>query len=255
MQIWEIYVQIYNFGVSKGPFCTSCGFQLTDIMKFCPICGQEKFTVAKETSKESGDGANTSVKQGSLRSQDPTNSNLCVHSYEESKGTLYKDKYDSKNRLICGICHKEFTRDKFAEKKNGIKKWQVASVVGLIFLLICTVLSQDTYTEYGVNDFGSSSTLFDEPAQSFMRPSGINTTIGAWGIPLSDASGPRSLGDVVEDMWYYLKESSYDSDDITKDEMQIALQPGNSVHNIVHSLFVEQRIIDAVSTRLIELSR
>jgi hypothetical protein len=116
-------------------------------------------------------------------------------------------------------------------------------------------VSQAFLSGLGSAGINVGSPVMNQSAQSVMSPSGINSTIGTWGISLSDSSGPRSLGDVVEDMWYYLNANASGSGDITKEDMEIALQPGNSVYNILQRLFVDQQTIDAVAARLVQLSR
>ena len=138
------------------------------------------------------------------------------------------------------------------QKKPNILMLLLAS---LGILIATSVISQSVYPKLrsvGI-DFGSS--VMNQPAQSVMSPSGINSTIATWGISLNDSSGPRSLGDVVEDMWNYLNANASGSGDITKNDMEIALQPGNSVYNILQTLFVDQQTIDDVASRLIKLSR
>ena len=138
------------------------------------------------------------------------------------------------------------------QKKPNILMLLLAS---LGILIATSVISQSVYpklSSVGI-DFGSS--VMNQPAQSVMSPSGINSTIATWGISLNDSSGPRSLGDVVEDMWNYLNANASGSGDITKNDMEIALQPGNSVYNILQTLFVDQQTIDDVAARLIKLSR
>ena len=94
-----------------------------------------------------------------------------------------------------------------------------------------------------------SSSIFDEPAQSYMLASGINSLLAVWGIPLNDENGPRTLGDVSDDILYYLNANAGGSGDITQDDLLLSLQPGNALHSMVNRLFVNQDVIDAVVER------
>ena len=224
-------------------------------MNFCPVCGQKRFILSEEKQKKSVSNKESAESATSSLLQNPPESILCTHSYEEAKATLYKDKYDAENKLICGLCHKEFSRTKVPEKKEGMANWQIATIIGVLILFMFAVLSQGSNTESGSNFSQNESSIMSQSAQSFMRPSGINSTIGAWGLSLNTSSGPRSLEDVVEDMWYYLNANSSGSGDITKEDMNIALQPGNSVYNILQSLFLDQETIDLVAKKLVDLSQ
>ena len=91
--------------------------------------------------------------------------------------------------------------------------------------------------------------ILNEPAQSHMRASGINSLLAVWGIPLDDGNGPRSLGDVSDDILDYLSANASGSGELTKDDIRASLQPGNSLNSIVYRLFNSQEAIDAVVDR------
>ena len=82
-----------------------------------------------------------------------------------------------------------------------------------------------------------------------MLASGINSLLAVWGIPLNDENGPRTLGDVSDDILYYLNANAGGSGDITQDDLLLSLQPGNALHSMVNRLFVSQDVIDAVVER------
>lgn len=129
--------------MTEGLHCTSCGFKLSEDMKFCPLCGQKKFMPTYKKKKEPSDIATSNIEDGSIVPADSSETLLCTHTYAEVKGGLYKDKYDSKNRLLCGICHNEFPRSKVSEKKEGMKGWQIATIVGVVLVFIFAAMSQD----------------------------------------------------------------------------------------------------------------
>lgn len=91
--------------------------------------------------------------------------------------------------------------------------------------------------------------ILNEPAQSHMRASGINSLLAVWGIPLNDGNGPRSLGDVSDDILDYLSANASGSGELTKDDIRTSLQPGNSLNSIVYRLYNSQEAIDAVVDR------
>jgi len=91
--------------------------------------------------------------------------------------------------------------------------------------------------------------IFDQPAQEFLLASGINSLLAVWGIPLSDEDGPRTLGAVSDDILDYLNANAAGSGDLTKADLLLALQPGNSLNSMVYRLFDNQEVIDAVVER------
>lgn len=101
----------------------------------------------------------------------------------------------------------------------------------------------------------ASSSILNESADSVINVSGYNSTIANWGISLTDSSGPKELKIVVDQMWSYLNNHASGSGPLTKDDMRISLQPGNSVYSILNQLFDSQEAIDAVAQRLIDLSK
>ena len=120
-------------------FCTACGFQLSQEMKFCPLCGQKKFSLIPNTKEKSTHVVKPIREENPADLIDVSNKELCNHTYVEAKGALFKDKDDTENRLFCGICQKEFSRAKVPIKKEGMKDWQKATLVG--FILIIFLLS------------------------------------------------------------------------------------------------------------------
>jgi hypothetical protein len=91
--------------------------------------------------------------------------------------------------------------------------------------------------------------IFDQPAQKYLLASGINSLLAVWGIPLSDEDGPRTLGAVSDDILDYLNANAAGSGDLTKADLLVALQPGNSLNSMVYRLFDNQEVIDAVVER------
>jgi len=91
--------------------------------------------------------------------------------------------------------------------------------------------------------------IFDQPAQEYLLASGINSLLAVWGIPLSDEDGPRTLGAVSDDILDYLNANAAGSGDLTKADLLVALQPGNSLNSMVYRLFDNQEVIDAVVER------
>jgi ubiquinone biosynthesis protein COQ9 len=94
-----------------------------------------------------------------------------------------------------------------------------------------------------------SRSIFDKPAQQFLRPSGINSLIAVWNIPLNDGSGPRSLGEVSDDILIYLNANARTSGEPTRSDLLISLQPGNSLHSITSRLFTSDNVIKLVTQR------
>ncbi len=95
----------------------------------------------------------------------------------------------------------------------------------------------------------AKKSLFDQPAQEYLLASGINTLLAVWGIPVNDSNGPRTLGEVSDDILEYLNANASGAGDITQEDLLIALQPGNSVNSMIYRLFDDQEVIDAVVQR------
>ena len=95
----------------------------------------------------------------------------------------------------------------------------------------------------------SVNSIFDRPAQEYLLASGINSLLAVWGIPLNDQSGPRTLGAVSDDILIYLNSNAGGSGDLTKNDLLISLQPGNTLNSLVYRLFTTQEVIDSVVNR------
>jgi hypothetical protein len=94
-----------------------------------------------------------------------------------------------------------------------------------------------------------ATSIFDEPAQSFLLASGINSLLAVWGIPLNDGNGSRTLGAVSDDILAYLNANAGGSGDLTKNDLLTSLQPGNSLNSMVNRLFTNEEVINAVIDR------
>lgn len=128
-------------------FCTACGFQLSQEMKFCPLCGEKKFSLISNTKEQSTQVLKPIKQEKPADLIDVPNKDLCNHTYVEAKGALFKDKDDTENRLFCGICQKEFPRAKVPIKKEGMKDWQKATLVGVLLVILFAALSQGSNSE------------------------------------------------------------------------------------------------------------
>jgi hypothetical protein len=95
----------------------------------------------------------------------------------------------------------------------------------------------------------AKDSLFDQPAQRYLLASGINSLLAVWGIPLNDGNGPRTLGEVSDDILEYLVANASGSGDLTQEDLLLSLQPGNSVNSMIYRLFDNQEVIDAVVQR------
>ena len=95
----------------------------------------------------------------------------------------------------------------------------------------------------------SGNSIFDQPAQSYLLASGINSLLAVWGIPLNDQNGPRTLGAVSDDILIYLNDNAGGSGDLTKNDLLTSLQPGNALNSMVYRLFNSEEVIDEVVNR------
>lgn len=93
------------------------------------------------------------------------------------------------------------------------------------------------------------TSIFHQPAQSYLLASGINSLLAVWGIPLNDQNGSRTLGAVSDDILNYLNSNAGGSGDLTKNDLLTSLQPGNSLNSMVYRLFTTQEVIDEVVNR------
>jgi len=98
---------------------------------------------------------------------------------------------------------------------------------------------------------GIGNSILNQPASNYVQTGEALLTIeNVWGISLSNQSGEITLGELTDQMFNYLQNST-GGGAITKDQMSIALEPGNSVHSILHRLFVDPAAISAVQNRLL----
>jgi ABC-type enterochelin transport system substrate-binding protein len=91
--------------------------------------------------------------------------------------------------------------------------------------------------------------IFDQPAQDYLLASGINSLLAVWGISLNDSSGPKTLGEVSDEILEYLNANAAGAGDLTQEDLLLSLQPGNSLNSMVYRLFENQAVIDAVVAR------
>jgi hypothetical protein len=91
--------------------------------------------------------------------------------------------------------------------------------------------------------------IFDQPAQDYLLASGINSLLAVWGILLNDSSGPKTLGEVSDEILEYLNANAAGAGDLTQEDLLLSLQPGNSLNSMVYRLFENQAVIDAVVAR------
>lgn len=130
----------------------------------------------------------------------------------------------------------------------------LVALLGVIWLYVSYTQndnSETPSTNISQEDKQSSESrsIFDRPAQQFLRPSGINSLIAVWNIPLNDGNGPRSLGEVSDDILIYLNSNARTSGEPTRSDLLISLQPGNSLHSITSRLFTSDDVIKQVTQR------
>lgn len=231
--------------MAKTIYCTECGEQLSDTAKFCGSCGAKNQVIAK-----------TLVNSNTRKSESENNPNLCAHSIMERKDhRFYKD-----GMLFCGVCKLEIDvesdikreEDVVADRRKNRDLFAIMFFGALLLIAVIAVTSSGDQSSNiaGTSSGDQSSNIFDKPAQSYMIPSGINGTIAIWGISLDNENGPRTLGEVSDDILNYLKASADRSGGpVTKDDLLISLQPGNSLNSVVNRLFISADVIDAVTKR------
>ena len=110
----------------------------------------------------------------------------------------------------------------------------------------------------GVSSCSASSfdnSILNEPAAKYFRPGEAQLTVTQlWGIPLSDASGPRSLKEVTEEIFYYLEKASGGAP-ITVGDIETGFLPGNTLNSIFSRLVNDQRAFDAIYSYMLSLAR
>ena len=81
----------------------------------------------------------------------------------------------------------------------------------------------------------------------------LTTLINVWGVDLNGGDGvPRSLGTVVDSAFRYLSTQATGSGPLTKDDIEIAFQPGNSMHSFFSRLVIDQATFNAIKKRMID---
>jgi hypothetical protein len=100
-----------------------------------------------------------------------------------------------------------------------------------------------------------TSAALRSPAVSYFNGGEAFVTItNVWGIPMDDENGPRTLAQVIVDMYEYLQDSTGGSP-ITVQEVDRAFLPGRSLHSIFNRLVSDPWIYDLIYEAFLEIAR
>jgi hypothetical protein len=119
------------------------------------------------------------------------------------------------------------------------KAWSIAGILLIILLLFSALGGGGS----GLNIFGNGA--LNQPAVDFIMPGDASITLQqVWGVELNGSSGPVTLRDMADQAFDY--NSYVVGGGITKSDVEIAFQPGNSMHSFFNRLLNSQQAIDAV---------
>jgi hypothetical protein len=94
-----------------------------------------------------------------------------------------------------------------------------------------------------LNIFGNGA--LNQPAVNYILPGDASITLQqVWGVELNGSSGPVTLRDMADQAFDY--NSYVVGGGITKSDVEIAFQPGNSMYTYFNRLLSSQQAIDAV---------
>ena len=134
---------------------------------------------------------------------------------------------------------------------NTLSSTQKAlSVTGIIFILLI-LISAVSGGNSALNIFGNGA--LNRPAVDYIMPGEASQTLQqVWGVDLNTSSGPVTLQEMADQAFNYTSRSV--GGGITKSEVEIAFQPGNSMYSFFNRLLNSQDAIDAVRDRWISLA-
>jgi len=143
-------------------------------------------------------------------------------------------------------------RKKLKSTFNELSSTQKAlSVTGIIFIALILILAVSGGNS-ALNIFGNG--VLNRPAVDYIMPGEASQTLQqVWGVDLNTSSGPVTLEDMADQAFNYTSRSV--GGGITKSEVEIAFQPGNSMYSFFNRLLSSQDAVDAVRKRWISLAR
>lgn len=124
------------------------------------------------------------------------------------------------------------------------KMW---SLVGAL-LLVVILFAAGSGSNSSFNVFGNGT--LSQPAVNYILPGDASITLQqVWGVELNGSNGPVTLRDMADQAFDY---TSYTvGGGITKSDVEIAFQPGNSMYAFFNRLLSSQEAIDAVKEQWI----
>jgi hypothetical protein len=134
-------INCYSYNMAGIALCSRCGSQLNETYKFCPKCGEIV-----------------------IQQSNPDFSDICVHTYDEAKGSLRIETNSDGNRsqMVCGICNKDFPRNKYYEsvnRKSGRLKWKIIAICLIIIALFLILIPRNNYSYDVGYDLGISGAI------------------------------------------------------------------------------------------------
>lgn len=138
-----------------------------------------------------------------------------------------------------GVEAEDSISSKFSEFSPTRKAWSIAGALLLILLLFSVLGGGNS----GLNIFGNST--LSQPAANYILPGNASITLQqVWGVELNGSGGPVTLRDMADQAFDY--NSYVVGGGITKSDVEIAFQPGNSMYTFFNRLLSSQQAIDAV---------
>lgn len=150
---------------------------------------------------------------------------------------------DSQNRAIPGKTASMI----FNEMSTAQKTWSIVGIVVAILVALASLSGGNS----SFNLLGNGA--LNEPAVNYIIPGEASQTLQQiWGVELNSSSGPITLKEMADQAFYYTSRSV--GGNITKSEVEIAFQPGNSMYTFFNRLLNSNDAIDAVKSRWVSLA-
>lgn len=135
----------------------------------------------------------------------------------------------------------------FGELSATKKAWSIAGFILAVVLLLSSIGGGSSV----LNIFGNST--LNQSAANYILPGEASVTLQqVWGVELNGPNGPVSLRDMANQAFDYISYSA--GGGITKSDVEIAFQPGNSMYSFFNRLLSSQKAIDAVKEQWISRS-
>lgn len=144
--------------------------------------------------------------------------------------------------------------DDSSQRKTQSARTVTLSIIGGIVALftfvavIYSISNSNITTDSG--NYQETYSIYAEPAANFFQTGEAYwALVQTWGVALSDGNGPRSLGQVADDAYYYAVAHRNSTAAFTPNDVALTFLPGNSMHSFFSRLCATTECFEAIRER------